>query len=300
MSNEIDDLDFNILDEAVNEKSYTKPNISISAKELNAPLDEPSFMPPPISADEPNPQKETPEQIRAKKNPEPVNQEMKYLPKKEQAMAAEQMADLILAGYGKMHDFGNAGLQIDFKNLNKMQKEGKINLNAMVEYDIGVEMPARDFFGSYNKQMEGFFKLEQEFVDDVKPVLTRVLAKKGIGATDENYLLFKIAEDAGTKAFMFIQQKRSIADMLSVIGKATVRPDANPAPPPPPPQPQQQQPTPQPQEPQPQQNDEVIIPSYQEAEVVNGKSSSVSISPDSIMLPSKSNGSGRRGRKPKI
>jgi hypothetical protein len=148
--------------------------------------------------------------------------------------------------------------------------------------------------------MEGFFKLEQEFVDDVKPVLTRVLAKKGIGATDENYLLFKIAEDAGTKAFMFIQQKRSIADMLSVIGKATVRPDANPAPPPPPPQPQQQQPTPQPQEPQPQQNDEVIIPSYQEAEVVNGKSSSVSISPDSIMLPSKSNGSGRRGRKPKI
>ena len=293
MADQNNDLDFNILDEQVNEKSYTQPNVSLSQKDLSSPIGEPSFTPPPASSDDDFKVKETAEQIREKKNPEPFNPEMKYLPKKEQNMAAEQMADLILVGYGRLHDFANYGLQIDAKKLNKMHKDGKINLNAMVEYDIGSEMPARDFFQEYNKEMQGFFKLDDEFVEDVKPVLVRVLAKKGIGMTDENYLLFKLAEDAGTKAFMFIQQKRQIGEMLKVIGEATTSKNANPAPPPPP----MPEATPEPQQQATKSSSNDIGPTYVEAVEVENSAYSEVVSPDAIILPSKK--SGKRGRKPK-
>lgn len=284
--------EFNILDEAVNEKSYSKANVQLSQTELNSPLGEPTFSPPPMSDDDFK-QKETAEQIKAKKNPEPFNPEMKYIPKKEQTMAAEQMADMILIGYGKLHDLANKGLEVSPKKLNDMQKKGLINLNAMVQYDIGVEIPARDFFKEYNDQMKGFFKVEQEWIDDVKPVLVRVLAKKGIGMTDENYLLFRLAEDAGTKAFMFIQQKRQIGAMLKQIGESTTSEYANPAPPPPPPPPQPEQ----------QNQEERFEPKFEgDVEIIEETNdNNPAVLPNTIVMPKRDsgNGSGKRGRKPK-
>ena len=291
---EIQDLDFNVLDEAVNEKTYSKANVTLSAEDLNSPIDEPSFSPPPM--DEPKQPKESAESIREKKNPEPFNPEMKYLPKKEQNMAAEQMADMMFVGYGKLHDLANKGLQISPKKLTKLQNEGKINLNAMINYEFGVEIPARDFFAEYNEQMQNFFKLDQEFIDDVKPPLVRILQKKGIGMTDENYVIFRLVEDAGTKAFMFIQQKRQIADILKTIGTATTSEFANPAPPPPPfSQPSSytetvEEPTNYGSEDYPQE------PTYQNVEVVEGENDGKPLSPDMIILPKKAKGAAR-GRK---
>ena len=285
---EIQDLDFNVLDEAVNEKTYSKANVTMSAEDLSNPIDEPSFSPPPM--DEPKKPRETAEQIREKKNPDPYNPEMKYLPKKEQNMAAEQMADLMFVGYGKLHDLANKGLQISAKKLTKLQNEGKIDLNAMINYDFGVEIPARDFFQEYNEQMQNFFKLDQDFIDDVKPPLVRILQKKGIGMTDENYVIFRLVEDAGTKAFMFIQQKRQIADILKTIGGATTSEFANPAPPPPTSTPSQPTQETSYDEDYPQE------PTYQNVEVVEGENDSQPLSPDMIILPKKAKSS-TRGRK---
>ena len=41
--------DFNPLDEAVNEKEYTKHNVKINPNDFNSDIPEPSFMPPPMS-----------------------------------------------------------------------------------------------------------------------------------------------------------------------------------------------------------------------------------------------------------
>jgi hypothetical protein len=295
---QIEDLDLNVLDEAVNEKSYSKPNITLSASDMNTPIGEPDFSPPPM--DEPKKPRETAEQIREKKNPEPFNPEMKYIPKKEQNMAAEQMADMIFVGYGKLHDLANKGLQISPKKLNKLQNEGKINLNAMINYDFGSEIPARDFFAEYNEQNKDFFKLDPDWVDDVKPVLVRVLAKKGIGMTDENYLLFQFGQDLATKGFMFLQQRRQINEIIKSIGAATTSEFANPAPPP-----QQQQ-----QENQPSEYTETMVeendyddlpkePSFDNVEIVDAENNSQPLSPDMIILPKrpKGNAKGRKSAK---
>ena len=53
--------------------------------------------------------------------------------------------------------------------------------------------------------------------------------------TDEQQLAFLFAKDAGTKAVMFFQQKRTINDMINSIKQATVSQNVPPSPPPPPP-----------------------------------------------------------------
>ena len=123
-------VDYNPLDEAVNEKAYTTPNVNTSNVNLNAPIEEPSFTPPPIDT------KRNFKQDQKPPKPEPVNPEMKNLGKKDTEMAASHMAKLILQGYEWMHDLGNKGLKVSEKKLNKLQADGEINLNAMIDYFI--------------------------------------------------------------------------------------------------------------------------------------------------------------------
>ena len=109
---EEDIIDINPLDEAVNEKTYSRPNFSASTEELNRPIEEPRFSPPPIQ--KPQVEREDP------RKREPVNPEFNGLPKKDKEMAASHMAKLILQGYEWIHDLGNKGLKVSEKKLNKL------------------------------------------------------------------------------------------------------------------------------------------------------------------------------------
>jgi hypothetical protein len=243
----------NPLDEPVNEKSYTNANVNVEGADFTKPIDEPRFTPPPFQKR--NPQEE-------KKNQEPVNPEMKNLSKKETALATQQMAKLILSGYEMLHGFANKAVQISEKKLNKLQADGEINLNAMVEYSYGQRIRAGDFFQEYNNQAGNLFSVSDEFKEEVTPVLERVLAKRGIGITDENLLVILFAQDLAVKGGLFFQQKQTLNLMIESIKQATTAQFTYSAPPPPPPPPPPQQ-TPPPPPPPPQQGqkpDVIVMP----------------------------------------
>ena len=226
------DIDFNPLDEAVNVKSYTTPNVNTSGVNLNAPIEEPRFNAPPIDT------KRTINQEQAKQpKPEPMNPEMKNLGKKDTEMAAGHMAKLIIQGYEWMHQLANKGLQISEKKLNKLQAEGEINLNAMIDYEMGKKIRAGDFFLEYNQQVSSVLEVSQEFKDEATPLLEKVLAKRGIGMTDEQMLMYVFGKDIAAKSLIFFQQKAQINMMLSSIKEATMGMYAQSAPPPPQPMP---------------------------------------------------------------
>lgn len=218
-------VDFNPLDEAVNEKPYTIPNVNTSNVNLNAPIEEPKFAPPPIDttkrvrSEEPKPPK-----------PEPVNPEMKNLGKKDTEMAASHMAKLILQGYEWMHDLANKGLQVSEKKLNKLQANGEINLNAMIDYDYGKKIRAGDFFMEYNQQVSNVLQVSPEFKEEVTPILEKVLAKRGIGMTDEQMLMFMFGKDIAAKSMIFFQQKAQMNMMIASIKEATTSMYAQQAP----------------------------------------------------------------------
>jgi hypothetical protein len=252
-------VDYNPLDEAVNEKAYTTPNVNTSNVNLNAPIEEPSFTPPPIDT------KKKQEQQKAPK-PDPVNPEMRNLGKKDTEMAASHMAKLILQGYEWMHDLGNKGLKVSEKKLNKLQADGEINLNAMIDYDYGKKIRAGDFFIEYNQQVANVLQVSPEFKEEVTPILEKVLAKRGIGMTDEQMLMFMFGKDIAAKSMIFFQQKAQMNMMISSIKEATTSQYAQAAPPPPPPQ-QQQQPTQQAARTSPIKREEVIAVEPEEYEL---------------------------------
>lgn len=269
-------IDINPLDEAVNEKTYSRPNFSATMEDLNKPIEEPRFAPPPIQ--KPQVEREDP------RKREPINPELSGVPKKEKEMAASHMAKLILQGYEWIHDLGNKGLKVSEKKLNKLQADGEMNLNAMIDYDYGKKMRAGDFFKEYNNQVEGILKVSDEFKEEVTPVLERVLAKRGVGMTDEQLLMFMFGKDIAAKSMMFFQQKQQLNFMIQSIKEATAGQFSAPPPPPPPPPQQTQQ--------APQQNFEQSQPTFEDDDfsIVNDSPKVEAIKPDIIVAPK------RRGR----
>jgi hypothetical protein len=211
--------DYNPLDEAVNEKKYSQANINTSGIDMSKPIDEPIFTPPPFQKKAPITNGGKPEE---KVKREPINPEMKNLSKKEQDMAASQAAKMIIHGYEWMHQLGNKWIQVSDKKLSKLQAAGEINLNAMIDYDYGKQISAREFFQEYNTQVENLLTVSQEFKDEVTPILERVLSKRGIGMTDENMLLVLWGKDIAVKSMLIFQQKAVVKNMIENIKMASM------------------------------------------------------------------------------
>jgi hypothetical protein len=279
-----EDAQFNPLDEAVNEKTYSRPNVNTSGSEFTKPIEEPRYAPPPME------KKKLYDDDPKKKEREPINPELRDLPKKDKEMAASQMAKMIIQGYSWMHDLANKGLMISEKKLNKLQEEGEINLQAMIDYEFGKKMRAGEFFTEWNTQIQkdgGVLQVSNEFKEEVTPALERVLAKRGIGMTDEQLVMFMFGKDIAAKGLIFFQMKTQMNYMIQSIKEATVN-QYRPAPPPPPQQPQQ----PQQQQAQPEpssnfsQAEEVKEPEVRSYFEKNTES----IKPDVIVLPNKKRG----------
>ena len=147
----------------------------------------------------------------------------------------------------------------------------------MIDYDYGKKMRAGDFFKEYNNQVEGILKVSDEFKEEVTPVLERVLAKRGVGMTDEQLLMFMFGKDIAAKSMMFFQQKQQLNFMIQSIKEATAGQFVQQAPPQPPPT-------------QPQTTQEDNFKQDDDFSVVESNDSGSGIKPDIIVSPK------RRGR----
>lgn len=228
--------DFSPLDEPVLEKEYTKHNVKINPNDFRNDIPEPSFTPPPMTG-------MMTEEEKVKKPQEPFNKELKDLPKKDKEMASEKVADMCITTYEWLNDYADSKLLIDENKLRKMQKDGQIDLSA--EIPMGnTSVTAMEFVQEYNEQSKGTISVSKEFKEEVRPVLVRVLEKRGIGMTDENYLAYLVVKDLVIKGFMAKQSLNVKKEILETLKEATmlIRGNAQPQP-----QPYQPQPQPQPQ-----------------------------------------------------
>jgi hypothetical protein len=138
-------------------------------------------------------------------------------------------------------------------------------------------MRAGDFFKEYNNQVEGILKVSDEFKEEVTPVLERVLAKRGVGMTDEQLLMFMFGKDIAAKSMMFFQQKQQLNFMIQSIKEATAGQFVQQAPPP---QPQPQQPKQAEANFEPQEEEDFSV-------VSESPNSGSGIKPDLIIAPKK-------------
>ena len=226
-----------LTEEAVNEKSYAKPNIKIDPNQINQPIPEPVFNPPPQQPDAPPPP--PPAQ-------EPFNPVMNELPKKEKNLAAQQAATMFIMGYEAVHKMGNNAIKIGDWRVKKLKNKNLIDVNIPLQLAEG-RVPMGQFIQIYNEQSDAAFTVSQEFKDEVRPVLVRVLEKKGIGASDEHLLIGLVAQDLAFKVPEWIRLMKNKKDVLNQLVELTEQyrgangqlPPQQGSPNPVPPQPQQ-------------------------------------------------------------
>jgi hypothetical protein len=232
ISEEIMD-DFNPLDEAIQEKAYTKPNVKFSASDMTSDIAEPSFIPPPMGGDS------IKEDEKIKKQPqEPFNPQMKDLPKKDKHDAADKVANMIMTGYKFLNNYADSKLLFDEKKIKKLEITGELNLNVSVPISSNESISAGEFINEFNEQSKGTITVSKEFEDEVMPVLIEVLEKRGVGMSTEQYLAYLVGKDIAVKGFMVMQSLSVKKEMLNMLKELSVQ------------QPQVQQPirpTPQPQ-----------------------------------------------------
>lgn len=192
------------LDEPVTERSYTTPNIDSS--NLEAELEEPSFNAPNF------------EDFNTEESePNSFNPAIDNLDKKEQAYATEQMVDTVLDVYGKAHLIANRVTKLKEQKIADAMESGEISPSLEVPIDEqGNTLGLLEYVQEYNSQLDDAIKLEDDFVQKVRPPMIRVFQKKGLAMTDEQFLLFAFGSDIVTKGAMVYQltkQNKKLFDM---------------------------------------------------------------------------------------
>jgi hypothetical protein len=227
--------DFNPLDEAVNEKEYTKHNVKINPNDFSSDIPEPSFTPPPMMGGL------TQEEKSSKpKEKEPFNPQVKDMSKKDKQMASKRVADMCMTAYKWLNKFADSQLQFDERKIAKMEMEGEIDLNVEIPVGANVSMSAGEFIQEYNEQSKNTIVVTKEFEEEVMPVLIDVLEEEGITMTKKQELAYLIGKDVAIKGFMGYQNykvKKETLKMLVELNKNIKASNMSSVPMPPPPQP---------------------------------------------------------------
>ncbi|HYE69045.1 MAG TPA: hypothetical protein VEA58_10575 [Anaerovoracaceae bacterium] len=227
----------------VNDKSYSAPPIQVHPADMHHDIPEPVFTPPPLGQKYEDPfeedyrkQQQAQQKKEKEKREEPFNPALNDLPQNQKEESAEQLAGMILGGYELLHIHANDWVKISDKRIYKMVSRGELDMNATVPYDYDKRIPVGEFLKEYNEQAEGTFTVSEEFKEEVTPVLTRVLAKRGHGLSDEQTLLFMFGKDMYIKGRMFFQMKSTLNQILRLSKEESEarRQQTVHAPPPPP------------------------------------------------------------------
>lgn len=240
---EVREGNYNPFSDNVKERDYTRVNAAVSPEQISSPIPEPVYQPQVIGQTR-NPY----EHISGSDGPRPgsnagqpkedINPGMNELPPHERKMAAEQLVDLGLSGYEMIFYFVNKSLQIDKKKLKKLVSEGKVDPNTRIPVSNGY-VTVEQFVEEYNEEVADTVGVSNKFKKDIKPPLTRIMEKRGLGATDEQLVVSLLVMHLVQEGTKFAQAMQLKKDLLTIIQERTelereqgIDPSAYSAPPP--------------------------------------------------------------------
>lgn len=207
---------YNPLAEPVVERDYSTPEINFNDQ---APIDEPLF------ATTDAPLIETAPDVRDQQKPEDTtspaaNAATNDLNDKDKKIAAQTATKVMLDGYGKFWGFAGRLAKISERKLGKEIRNGNINERLMLPVDTGSgpqEISLQSFVQAYNGSIDEALSVDEDFVKEISPVLTRVLMKRGIGMTDEQLLLWILGKDVAVKLQIGFQFMQNSKDMMATF-----------------------------------------------------------------------------------
>ena len=236
--------DYNPLGESVKERSYTKPNVD--GANLEAEIEEPTFVPPSFE------DLEEPTGFESQEEQPFANPALNDLDEKDKRYATEQMVDVVLDGYEKITGLANNLVQIKEKKIQEMIAKGEIDPRTRIPIDTsGNSVSISEFVQDYNEQTSEAIQTSPDFKKKVRPAMVRVFEKRGIGMTDEQFLMYMFGTDIVQKGAVVVSLRNNVSGIMNMMKELSQQRMATQAPPPPPPAPKQQTPPPAPSTPEP-------------------------------------------------
>ena len=236
--------DYNPLGESVKERSYTKPNID--GANLGAEIEEPTFVPPSFE------DLEEPTGFESQEEQPFANPALNDLDDKDKRYATEQMVDVVLDGYEKITGLANNLVQIKEKKVQEMIAKGEIDPRTRIPIDTsGNSVSISEFVQDYNEQTAEAIQTSPDFKKKVRPAMVRVFEKRGIGMTDEQFLMYMFGTDIVQKGAVVVSLRNNVSGIMNMMKELSQQRMATQAPPPPPAAPRQETPPPAPSTPEP-------------------------------------------------
>lgn len=146
------------------------------------------------------------------------------LPTAEQNAASALSADLVLEGYDMAHSFAKGFVKVSKEKLQGMAAENKINpARVVVPESMGQEqVTLEEMVNELNTSVDQILVVTDDFKEKVRPPLTRVLAKYGLGTSDEVFLIGMFGKDIATKSIQCVGIKKVLNQVLGVYSKEHV------------------------------------------------------------------------------
>lgn len=219
-------VNYNPLADNVEEKEYQK--VSIQGAGRLPDIEEPVFSPPTL-------EDIRPEMFEGGGDDEDEifgKERLNDLPKGDKKKAAKQMTEMVLEGYSSICSFAGGFANMNEGQLLQMQTEGKIDLRMAVPVSPQESVGVVDFVQSYNTQIDEAMEVSDEFKESVKEPMTRVFEKKGLGMTDEQFLLVMFGKDIITKTATTLALKKQLARTLELVHEQYKEAGSPPPPPP--------------------------------------------------------------------
>jgi hypothetical protein len=215
--NNNDFLSFSPLDEEVVERSYNKIEVDHSLGDIPEPdfgNGQPDFS-------------EESESVsyEEESKPSPIenvtNPKMSELEDKDKKIASTMLVNSVLDAYEMLHQFGSKLAKIDESKISEKVMTGEIDLDIRVPISEDADVNAMEYAQEVNRQADEMFAYDPEFGDKVRPAMVRVFQKKGLGITDEQFILGAFAKDIGMKAFSIVSFKKQNNEMIKHFANAS-------------------------------------------------------------------------------
>lgn len=216
------DFDFSPLEAPVKERSYNKQQVSNDVSDIPEPNFDFTPTPQQQTATS-NSQTQQQASTSYSSDPEPsytapLGEGPNEMDDKSKKQAASQLADTLLDAYKMAHQFAGNFAKVDQAKIIEKVSTGELDPTIKIPVDEnGTETGPVEFFEIQNEQIEETFQYDPEFGKRVKPAMVRVFEKRGIGLSDEQFLMVEFGKDIAIKTALLIGMKKQQKMMLNMF-----------------------------------------------------------------------------------
>lgn len=140
--------------------------------------------------------------------------------KKTERKKAERLADICIMTYAAIYGQIGKWMTIDDETLKIKEKKGLFDSRILyLVIDKQTGRTVKSILDEYNEKVENTCLIDEEFKENVKPVLVNLFIEKRWGLSDNQYLLFEVILDSIKRTTELVGLRKGINGLLLQVSQ---------------------------------------------------------------------------------